>query len=402
MKADEKIGAAKTSEQVRGVLASQLRAQSEKQLRRKLTPQTQTQNRNYNFSSNDYLGLSQHSEVIAAYQKGLLNWGAGAGASPLVTGYTAAHSELAEELAAWFGVDRVLLFNSGFSANQGVLQVLVKAGVVPIIDKLCHASIYDGVSCGGGFNQRIARFQHNNYNDLRDKLPRIAKTACPLVVSEGVFSMDGDTADIAELVRSKGSGLLMLDDAHGVGVTGKASRGVFDHSKARDIDIVTGTFGKAFGVAGAFVATDHQIADSLVQGARHLIYSTAFAPAQAEAIRAGLQLLQRDQTLQLALNQRIQLFKQCAAELKLRFADSSTAIQPLLVGDNALALRFSQALAEQGFQCIAIRPPTVPQGTARIRFTLSLHQSPSAIRALFSAIADILEADQELADACRI
>ncbi|WP_157980919.1 aminotransferase class I/II-fold pyridoxal phosphate-dependent enzyme [Aliidiomarina shirensis] len=388
------------AQQVREVLASRLHMQSEKQLRRTLTAQTSVQDRNYNFSSNDYLGLSQHPEVIAAFQKGISDWGTGAGASPLVTGYTTAHQTLAEELAEWFGVERVLLFNSGFSANQGVLQVLCKLGLTPIIDKLCHASIYDGVNYPS--SQRLARFQHNNYADLAAKQSKLPANTCPLIVSEGVFSMDGDSADVSALVAAKNTGMLMLDDAHGIGVTGARGRGVFDHPQAPEIDIVTGTFGKAFGVAGAFVATDHQIADSLVQSARHLIYSTAFAPAQADAIRAALNTIKRDQSLQSALTERIQLFKRNAAALKLRLGASDTAIQPLLVGSNTLALRLSQALADSGFQCIAIRPPTVPKGTARIRFTLSLNQSLSAINQLFATIADILDNDQELTDACRI
>jgi 8-amino-7-oxononanoate synthase len=278
--------------------------------------------------------------------------------------------------------------------------VLSKAGLTPIIDKLCHASIYDGLNNRNGPN--VTRFQHNNYLDLQAKLEKSSLQSCPLIVSEGVFSMDGDTADLAELTRLKGEGMLMLDDAHGIGVTGATSRGVFDHPSARDIDVTTGTFGKAFGVAGAFVATDHQIADSMVQGARHLIYSTAFAPAQAEAIRSSLNIIKRDPSLQSALAQRIEKFKHHATTLNLRLGASNTAIQPLLVGSNTLALRLSQELAALGFQCIAIRPPTVPKGTARIRFTLSLNQSVSAIDQLFAAIAHILDNDQELSDACRI
>ncbi|RUO22358.1 8-amino-7-oxononanoate synthase [Aliidiomarina iranensis] len=410
-------------ETLRNKLSAQLQKQSKQQLRRVLTPQKGNCTRAYNFSSNDYLGLSQHPKVIAAYQRGLSEWGAGAGASPLVTGYTTAHHELSEALSEWFGVERVLLFNSGFSANQGVLQVLTKAGVTAVIDKLCHASIYDGL--GHGFGERIQRFRHNDYEDLQNRIENLPGSNCPLIVSEGVFSMDGDRPDIFALSANKGRGLLMLDDAHGIGLAspqasanelasgitskglargecGKDNRGVFAHPSAHEIDIVTGTFGKAFGIAGAFVATDHQIADSILQNARHLIYSTAFAPAQAIAIHASLDILQENNHLQTELQNRIAYFQSLAAKLKLRLMPSNTPIQPLLVGDNALAMRLAQLLRAEGFQCIAIRPPTVPKGTARIRFTLSLNQSQEALEYLFIALDRILNADQELADACQL
>ncbi|MFU8785153.1 aminotransferase class I/II-fold pyridoxal phosphate-dependent enzyme [Aliidiomarina sp.] len=373
-----------------------------------------------NFCSNDYLGLSQHAEVIAAFQSGIQRWGVGAGASPLVTGYTEAHAALAEALAAWFGVERVILFSSGFSANAGVLHTLRAAGAVPVIDKLCHASIYDGVRGYLGGTERankaprgksdFLRFLHNDYTDLQRQLDNLSFATADarehaLIVSEGLFSMDGDGADVAALVAAKqrANGLLMLDDAHGIGVMGQHYRGVFDAPNSNAIDVVTGTFGKAFGMGGAFIATDHLIADSLVNDCRHLIYSTAFPPAQAEALLAALKVMQRGE-LQTKLQHRIQQFRQLAAEQGLRIsaAAANAPIQPIVIGGNELALRFSKALAKQGFQAIAIRPPTVPNGTARIRFTLSALHSEQAISELFAAVTDILAMDKELADACTV
>ncbi|MCH8491933.1 MAG: 8-amino-7-oxononanoate synthase [Idiomarina sp.] len=420
---------------IRNQLANKLAAKQERSLLRSLLARTHTdaptvsagQLNNAtgapayrNFSSNDYLGLSQHAEVIAAFQSGIQRWGVGAGASPLVTGYTEAHAALAEALAAWFGVERVILFSSGFSANAGVLHTLRAAGAVPVIDKLCHASIYDGVRGYLGTAERankakqgsseFLRFLHNDYTDLQRQVDNLAfasedEQEHALIVSEGLFSMDGDGADVAALVAAKkrANGLLMLDDAHGIGVMGQHYRGVFDAPGSKAIDVVTGTFGKAFGMGGAFIATDHLIADSLVNDCRHLIYSTAFPPAQAEALLAALKVIQRGD-LQAILQQRVQQFRQLAAEQGLRIsaAAANAPIQPIAIGVNELALRFSKALAEQGLQAIAIRPPTVPNGTARIRFTLSALHSEQVISELFAAIADILAVDKELADACTV
>lgn len=423
---------------IRNQLANKLTAKQERSLLRSLLVRTHTgssavsaelnSNENgaspeiayRNFSSNDYLGLSQHAEVITAFQSGIQRWGVGAGASPLVTGYTEAHAALAEALAAWFGVERVILFSSGFSANAGVLHTLRAAGAVPVIDKLCHASIYDGVRGYLGAAERAGstkqgrseflRFRHNDYTDLQQQLDQFALAPADvreqaLIVSEGLFSMDGDGADVAALVAAKqrANSLLMLDDAHGIGVMGQHYRGVFDAPGSNAIDVVTGTFGKAFGMGGAFIATDHLIADSLVNDCRHLIYSTAFPPAQAEALLVALRVMQRGE-LQTQLQHSIQQFRQLADEQGLRIsaAAANAPIQPISIGVNELALRFSKALAKHGFQAIAIRPPTVPNGTARIRFTLSALHSEQVITELFAAIADILAMDKELADACTI
>lgn len=415
---------------IRTQLVNSLAAKSEQNLLRKLSARSNIQQAqhslgsNVNFSSNDYLGLSQHPEVVAAFQRGVQRWGVGAGASPLVTGYTAAHAELAAALAEWFKVERVVLFNSGFSANAGVLHTLRAAGAVPVIDKLCHASIYDGVrahvrSVGAGTEKQrktnsFYRFAHNDYADLQQQLSKSGMAANAagmrvaeqvLIVSEGLFSMDGDGADVAALVAAKqrANGLLMLDDAHGIGVMGQHYRGVFDAEASSAIDIVTGTFGKAFGMGGAFVATDHLIADSLVNDCRHLIYSTAFAPAQAEALLAALEIIKSGE-LQATLQLRIQQFRELASKQGLRINDAAAhaPIQPIAIGANDLALRFSRALAERGLQAIAIRPPTVPPGTARIRFTLSALHSEQDITRLFAAISDIFTTDRELADACTI
>ncbi|RUO36531.1 aminotransferase class I/II-fold pyridoxal phosphate-dependent enzyme [Aliidiomarina sanyensis] len=352
------------------------------------------------FASNDYLGLRHDPRVIEAFQRGLQQYGSGSGASPLVTGYSDAHQVLAEELADWLGVDRVLLFSSGYAANQGVLSTLSEVGMVPVLDRLCHASIYDGVQ-----SERIARFHHQNIEHAETVLRQLKmqpdQTA--MLVSEGVFSMDGDQAPVARLhdLAKRSNALLMLDDAHGLGVTGARGLGVMDTTAYRP-DVLTGTFGKAFGVAGAFVATDHTIADFLVQRCRHFIYSTAFPAAQAEAIRASLKCVRSEPERRGRLFQNIHRFCDYAAQLNLRLAPSETPIQPLVVGDAGHALQLAEHLRAAGFECTAIRYPTVPKHTARLRFALSAAHTAHDIDALFDALHVILRKEPALHDACTV
>ncbi|WP_194755611.1 aminotransferase class I/II-fold pyridoxal phosphate-dependent enzyme [Aliidiomarina indica] len=352
------------------------------------------------FANNDYLALRSHPQVLEAFREGLIEWGAGSGASPLVSGYSSAHHKLSEALGDWLGYPRVLLFSSGYAANQGTLHALQTLGGVPVLDRLSHASLYDGAK-----GSSIRRFHHNDVVHASKQVSALKQAqpeATPVIVSEGVFSMDGDLAPVSELsaLARAQNGLFFLDDAHGLGVRGMHGRGAMDMHDAKSVDILTGTFGKAFGLGGAFVASDQQISDFLVQKCRHLIYSTAFSGAQAHAIHASLQIIQSEPERRGMLARNIARFQDFAAQLNLRMLPSDTPIQPLLVGSASAALALARALKEHHIRCIAIRAPTVPKGTERLRFTLSAGHSESDIDELFTALVRIFKSNKSLYEAC--
>lgn len=338
-----------------------------------------------NFGSNDYLGLRHDQGVLQAWVEGLAQFGAGSGASPLVTGYSVAHRELEATLAEALGYDAVLLFNSGFAANQAICQALFASGGDIIADKLMHASFVEGALASKG---TLRRFAHNDMAHLQTVL---AKTSAPnrLIVTEGVFSMDGDSPAVAELVNTAqdADSWLMLDDAHAFGVTGKHGLGSVEQYALHQnkCQIVMGTFGKAIGTAGAFVAGSHSLIDYLVNYARHYIYSTAFPPAQAVATIFALNCVttggQREQ-----LHNNIATFKRKAGQEGLRLLESDSAIQPLITGDPELARQYSSALAARGLWVPAMRHPTVPKGADRLRITLSAVHSEQDISALVDAL----------------
>lgn len=338
------------------------------------------------FCSNDYLGLSQHPRVLAAFKRGLDTYGAGSGGSPLVCGYEKPHAELCEVLADWLGRDRVLLFNSGYAANHGILQTLSDPGTSLIFDKLNHASLYDGAKAS---QSPLLRFPHNDLKRLKRNLDTLPPGQDALVVSEGVFSMDGDTAPLEgyldTLASSDRTTWLWLDDAHGLGVSGAEQAGVCAQATQQQLPIVSATFGKAFGLGGAFVAGSSDFIDALTQRARHFIYSTAFSAAQACAALAALQIIRDDNTLQQRLQSNIRYFRQAASSRGIE-TGSHSPIQPVIVGSNERALKLSDALAAEGISCKAIRPPTVPPNTARLRFTLSARHSEQDIDRVFKVL----------------
>ncbi len=340
-----------------------------------------------NFCSNDYLGLAAHPRVIASLRAAAERWGVGSGASHLVCGHSGPHRELEETLAAFTGRPRALLFSSGYAANTGVLQALLQPGDTVLQDRLNHASLLDGGLHSGA---RLRRFAHNDCADLARKLGAAPGPA--LVAVDGVFSMDGDTAPLAELAATCAShqAWLMVDDAHGFGVHGASGAGSLQAAglTERDAPVLMATLGKALGTSGAFVAGSELLIEALIQSTRNYIYTTAMPPALAAASLTALQLLGEEAWRRTHLEQLIDLFRRGAEQSGLPLMASSSAIQPLLVGDPERAMRLSLRLRERGFLISAIRPPTVPTGTSRLRITLTAAHSPEQVTALLDALAE--------------
>ena len=338
------------------------------------------------FCSNDYLGLAAHPSVTAAFAQGLCEYGAGAGASHLVCGHMTPHQQLEQALAEFTGRDRALLFSSGYLANLGVITALLGKGDDVLQDRLNHASLLDGGLLSGA---RMRRYRHADINSLGELLGKPGRGR-RLVVTDGVFSMDGDMAPLPELVelcRREGA-CLMVDDAHGMGVLGELGGGTLQHFSASqdDVPIVMGTLGKAFGVMGAFVAGSQELIESLIQSARSYIYTTALPPAAAQATLAALQLVKSGQDLRAALGRNIARFRHGCTQMGLELLPSETAIQALVLGQSATALHWSEALRERGLLVAAIRPPTVPVGTARLRIALSAAHTQTQIDQLLHAL----------------
>ncbi|EIY4990716.1 8-amino-7-oxononanoate synthase [Klebsiella quasipneumoniae] len=335
-----------------------------------------------NFSSNDYLGLSQHPAIIAAWQQGAERYGVGSGGSGHVSGYNEAHRALEEELADWLGYPRALLFISGFAANQALIAALADKEDRIVADRLSHASLLEAASLSPA---QLRRFAHNDPQQLAQLLAK-PLAGEQLAVTEGIFSMDGDSAPLAAIhaAAQAAGALLLVDDAHGVGVVGDEGRGSCAAQAVRP-ELLVVTFGKAFGVSGAAVLCDEAMADYLLQFARHLIYSTAMPPAQAVALSASLRVIRSDegQRRRDILAARIRQFRKGMGETSLGLTDSVSAIQPLIVGDNGRALSLAARLRDAGCWTTAIRPPTVPVGSARLRLTLTaVHQAEDINRLL--------------------
>ncbi len=343
----------------------------------------------HHFCGNDYLGLAECDSIRIAWQDGLRRFGAGSGASPLVTGHHQAHHELEQQLCDWLGFESALLFSSGFAANQAVIHALMQKGDLLLQDRLNHASLQEA---GHLSPATLKRFAHNDSADLARRL-EAAPRGCPkLVVTEGVFSMDGDQAPLAEMRQlcDDHGAWLMVDDAHGCGVLGPQGRGSCAADQIQP-DILVVTFGKAFGCSGAAVLCRGDLAQYLTQFARHLVYSTALPPAQACALTEAVRQIQNQQWRRERLHTLSNLL---TANLgtQVPLMSTATAIKPLMVGESQRALDLSAQLKERGFWISAIRPPTVPAGQARLRLTLSAEHSEQQILALADALNEVWHA----------
>ena len=346
-----------------------------------------------NFCSNDYLGLANHPDVKQAFKNAVDEYGVGSGASQLVTGHQRAHHLLEDELAEFFGRERVLLFSTGYMANLGVVSALSERQDTVFEDKLNHASLIDAALLS---RAKLSRYAHKDLSALEQLLIKSSEKN-KFVISDGVFSMDGDKANLSELITltKKHNAILMIDDAHGIGVLGEAGRGIIDEFPeliaTSELPIFVGTFGKAFGTFGAFVAGSNELIESLINFSRSYIYTTAMPAAVAEATRASLKLIRQGEALRETLQHNIKYFRDGCVEndLPLEAAPEyggHSAIQPIIVGSADNALSLSEALQCDGVLVSAIRPPTVPQNTARLRVTLSVNHTKQHIDKLLTAL----------------
>jgi 8-amino-7-oxononanoate synthase len=352
-----------------------------------------------NFCSNDYLGLSSHPEVVRAFAAAAARFGVGSGASHLVTGHGIEHEALEAELAAFTGRERALVFSTGYMANLGVIGALADQTALLVSDKLNHASLIDGCRLAGG---EARRYRHGDAAQAAELLAADPTTRTRLLITDGVFSMYGDLAPLGDLARiaHQSNAWLLVDDAHALGVIGATGRGSCEHFGlgADDVPVLVGTFGKAFGTFGAFVAGDADLIEFLVQKARPYIYTTALPPAVAAATRAALAVTQREgwrREKVAALARRLHAGLESlgpAASATHSSPAIVTPIVPVILGDAARALAASKALEARGFLVTAIRPPTVPAGSARLRITLSAAHEESQVDALLDALAGVLAA----------
>ena len=366
------------------------------------------------FCSNDYLGLANHPQLIAALQQGAQQFGVGSGASHLVSGHFDTHQSLEQALADFVGKPAALSFSTGYMANLGAVQALVGRGDMVFADKLNHASLNDAMLLS---RAEVKRYRHNDMAHLTEMLASSSghDTALPLpnpppvgeganevmrgynsgrklIITDAVFSMDGDIASVAELLAlcEQYDAWLLVDDAHGFGVLGEQGKGVMSHFILDSPRIIyMATLGKAAGVSGAFVAAEAVVIDTLLQNARSYIYTTASPPALSVALLASLQLMRQENWRRERLQQLITQLRDGMRGLPWALMESSTPIQPLLVGGNEAALMLSDSLRARGIWVPAIRPPTVPQGTARLRITLSAAHEKKDVDELIGVLHEL-------------
>jgi 8-amino-7-oxononanoate synthase len=338
------------------------------------------------FCSNDYLGLAQHPQLIAAFKRVADDEGVGSTSAHLICGHRAEHAMLEEALAAWTGRERALLFSTGYMANLGVLQALLTRGDLCVQDKLNHACLLDGAQLSG------AELKRHPHADVAAAARQLAARgeAGALLATDGVFSMDGDVAPLRELAAlcRRERATFMVDDAHGLGVLGENGAGSVRAAGLgqRDVPVLMATLGKALGCAGAFVAGPAALIEGLMQFARPYIYTTAMPPALAAAALTAVHLAQAESWRRDKLNALISRFRTGAAQLGLTLSSSTSAIQPLVLGDAQAALDAARALEQLGLLVTAIRPPTVPAGSARLRITLSAAHEEEHVDQLLDAL----------------
>jgi 8-amino-7-oxononanoate synthase len=340
------------------------------------------------FCSNDYLGLANHPQLVAALQQGAQQWGVGAGAAHLVSGHFAPHEELERQLAAFVGKPAALLFSTGYMANLGVVQALAGKGDTVFADKLNHSSLNDAMLLS---RADVQRYRHGDMAQLNALLAK-TQSGRKLVITDAVFSMDGDMAPLPEMLAlcEKYDAWLLVDDAHGFGVLGKQGSGSLSHFGLDSARIILmGTLGKAAGVSGAFVAAEQVVIDTLINHARSYVYTTATPPALSVALLQSLQLIAQGDDRRAHLQRLIVNLRKGLGDLPWSLMPSDTAIQPLLIGDNLHALKLSEGLRERGIWVAAIRPPTVPQGTARLRITLSAAHTEGDVDQLVGALHEL-------------
>lgn len=340
-----------------------------------------------NFCSNDYLGLANHPDVVAAFKQAADKYGVGSGSAHLVCGHGQEHHALEDELAAFTGRERALLFSTGYMANLGVITAFMGKGDVVYEDKLNHASLLDGGLLSGA---KFKRFLHKDIHHLQLKMQKEKAVCKSMIVTDGVFSMEGDFACLPSLatVAQQNNAYLLVDDAHGFGVLGKTGAGLVEQCQLgpRQVPLLVGTFGKAFGTSGAFVAGSEIMIETLIQKARTYIYTTALPPAIAAATRVSLQRVQQDDWRRERLKNLVARFQLGAKQLGLTLMPSKSAIQPIILGDSDKAMQASEFLLQQGLWVSAIRPPTVPQGSARLRITFSASHTEQHIDKLLTAL----------------
>ena len=341
------------------------------------------------FCSNDYLGLANHADVVNSFKAAADQYGVGSGSAHLVSGHSTEHHLLEEELAEFMGTERALLFSTGYMANLGVVSALADRHSEIYEDKLNHASLLDAALLSRA--KRI-RYPHLDMNHLQQRLSASDKSN-KFIISDGVFSMDGDVAPLTELVNlaNKNNATLMIDDAHGIGVLGEKGRGVIEHFniQAEDVSILVGTLGKAFGTAGAFVAGSDDLIETLIQKSRSYIFTTAMPAAVAAATRTSLKLLENETWRREKLQVLIHQFRKGAIELGFKLVDSNTAIQPIIVGSSEKTLRISEKLLEKNILISAIRPPTVAENSARLRVTFSATHTTEQVEKLLTVLDEI-------------
>lgn len=337
------------------------------------------------FCSNDYLGLANHPEVIAAMQQGAARWGVGGGASHLVIGHSEPHHQLERALAKFTGRERALLMSTGYMANLAAVTALVGQGDTVLHDRLNHASLLDAGMLSGA---RFTRYLHNDLASLEQRLSKA--TGNRLIVTDGVFSMDGDLAPLPEICQlaQQHNAWVMVDDAHGFGPLGASGGGCVEQMglTQTQVPVLVGTLGKAFGSSGAFIAGSEELIETLIQFARPYIYTTSQPPAVACASLKSLELIQTEGWRREHLNQLIAQFRATLIAANIPLMNSHTPIQPVVVGDSAQAMQLSAKLREQGIIVGAIRPPTVPAGSARLRITLTAAHTTEQVQRLTDAL----------------
>lgn len=343
--------------------------------------------KNYlSFNSNDYLGLANHPEVIATARRALDTTGVGSGAAHLISGHHRYHHELEQQLAEFTQRPRALLFSTGYMANLAVIASLYQREDSVFQDRLNHASLLDAVKLS---DAQLVRYRHQDMDSLRRQLAA-HPSEYRLIVSDGVFSMDGDVCDVKTLsqVARENHADVMIDDAHGIGIIGEQGQGTVltQGCECNDVALLIGTLGKALGTFGAFVAASEEVIETLIQKARPYIYTTALPAAFAAATSCSLRLVQQEGWRREQLQSRIQQFRHGLSQLGLPLSDSTTPIQPLMLGDCETAVRASAALREHGILVSAIRPPTVPENASRLRVTFSAAHTESHIKQLLDAL----------------